>query len=107
METNTSPGCGWSKDFNANCLFTTKLVEAVQKSNKKVGIYASIYMWGQILGGADKCAKFGQLPLWYAHYDSVTSFTDFKPFGGWTKPYAKQYKGTTALCNASVDLNYK
>lgn len=64
-------------------------------------------MWGQIFGGSDKCAKYGNLPLWYAHYDGVTSFSDFKPFGGWAKPYAKQYKGTTALCNASVDLNYK
>lgn len=106
METNTSPNCGWSKNFDDNCQFTAKLVDAALKSGKKVGIYASTYMWGQIMGGADRCTKFLHLPLWYAHYDGVTSFSDFKPFGGWTKPYAKQYKGTTALCNASVDLNY-
>lgn len=76
------------------------------KSGKKVGLYASAHMWDVIMGGGDRCHRFQQYPLWYAHYDGVINFSDFKPFGGWTKPYAKQYKGTTALCNASIDLNY-
>ena len=109
METNPSPGCGWSQDFNLNCQFTIQLVNAAKASapNKKIGIYASNYMWRQIMGGADKCFQFNQLPLWYAHYDMVPAFTDFSSFGGWATPYIKQYKGTTALCNASVDLNFK
>jgi hypothetical protein len=37
----------------------------------------------------------------------VPDFSDFKSFGGWVKPSIKQYKGTTAVCNASIDLNYK
>ncbi len=86
METNTSPNCVWSKNFDQNCQFTVKLVEAVQKSNKKIGIYASIHMWGVIMGGSDKCTKFMHLPLWYAHYDGVPNFSDFTAFGGWTKP---------------------
>jgi hypothetical protein len=49
-------------------------------------------MWNQIMGGADRCNKFMDHPLWYAHYDGVQNFSDFKPFGGWTKPYAKQFK---------------
>jgi hypothetical protein len=64
-------------------------------------------MWGQIMGGGDRCPKFTQQPLWYAHYDNVPDFSDFKSFGGWTKPSIKQYKGTTAVCGASIDLNYK
>lgn len=59
------------------------------------------------MGGADKCTKFLHLPLWYAHYDNVPSFTDYKAFGGWTTPTVKQYKGTTASCGASIDLNFK
>lgn len=106
IETNTSPGCGWSQNFALNCEFTARLADAAAKSGKKIGIYASNHMWGVIMGGADRCNKFMQLPLWYAHYDNVINFSDFQPFGGWTKPHAKQYKGTTALCNASVDLNY-
>ena len=30
------------------------------------------------------------MPLWYAHYDNIPSFSDFSSFGGWTTPYAKQ-----------------
>ncbi|MDP2434537.1 MAG: hypothetical protein Q8P67_02215 [archaeon] len=33
--------------------------------------------------------------------DGVASFSDFSPFGGWTKPNIKQYQGTTSLCSAS------
>ena len=98
METNTSPGCGWGKDYQANCQFTEQLVSAAKKSGKKVGIYASIYMWTTIMGGVNNCPKFVNLPVWYAHYDGIKNFSDFKAFGGWTKPYAKQFKGTTSLC---------
>lgn len=58
------------------------------------------------MGSPSNCAKFSDFPLWYAHYDGIPSFSDFKPFGGWTKPTIKQYKGTSSLCGASVDLNY-
>ena len=27
----------------------------------------------------------------YVHNDTKPSFSDFKPFGGWTKPHLKQY----------------
>lgn len=83
------------------------MAAAAAKAGKRVGIYASTYMWNQIMGATDRCNKFMSLPLWYAHYDGVPSFTDYKPFGGWTKPTVKQYKGTTALCGASIDLNFR
>lgn len=73
METNSSPNCGWSKDFDKNCQFTEKLAVAAAKSGKTVGIYASNYMWNQIMGGTDRCTKFIHLPLWYAHYDNIPS----------------------------------
>ena len=38
---------------------------------------------GSYSGGA-------KYPLWYAHYDNNPSFSDFTPFGGWTKPAIKQ-----------------
>jgi GH25 family lysozyme M1 (1,4-beta-N-acetylmuramidase) len=107
METNPSTGCGWSTDFDANCAFTERVINSAKKSGKTVGIYASNYMWGQIMGGSDRCPKFTTLPIWYAHYDNIPDFSDWKPFGGWTKPTIKQYKGTTAVCGASIDLNYK
>ena len=107
METNLSPGCGWTNDYDANCKFTQQLVNEVKKSGKSIGLYASRYMWTTIMGGTDKCTFFGNLPLWYAHYDKNPSFDDWTAFGGWSHPTIKQYQGTTPMCDASVDLNYK
>lgn len=106
IETNTSPGCGWSTDHNSNCAFVGELLHAVKAKGKKPGIYASSYMWTQIMGSATACTNYASEPLWYAHYDHIQSFSDFKSFGGWTKPNIKQYSGTTSVCGASVDLNY-
>jgi hypothetical protein len=44
--------------------------------------------------------------LWYVHNDGTPSFSDFKAFGGWNKPYAKQYRGNTSMCNTSVHLDW-
>ena len=48
-----------------------------------------------------------QYPLWYANWDGAKSFSDFEPFGGWTKPAIKQYadKGDSD-CNVPVDLDW-
>jgi hypothetical protein len=54
-------------------------------------------------GGSTALSSF---PLWYPHYDNNPSYSDWSPFGGWTKPNIKQYMGTTSVCSASVDLNY-
>lgn len=90
IETNTSPNCGWSStDYNGNCNFLSSLVSALQSHGMHVGIYASKYMWETIFGGDQNCAKFGSLPIWYAHYDGNPSFSDWTNFGGWTKPAIK------------------
>lgn len=71
-------------------------------------MYASHYMWGTIFGSFDYCAQVATgTPLWYARYDNNPSFSDFLPFGGWKVPNVKQYKGTSELCGASVDRNYR
>jgi GH25 family lysozyme M1 (1,4-beta-N-acetylmuramidase) len=67
------------------------------------GIYTSNSQWSPITGGSTQLSKY---PLWYPHYDNNPSFSDFVPFGGWSKPAIKQYAGTTSFCGASVDLNY-
>jgi hypothetical protein len=64
-------------------------------------------MWQSIFGNADNCNAFSGVPLWYAHYDHVSSFADFVPFASWKTPYAKQFAGTTSMCGGSVDLNFK
>ena len=42
----------------------------------------------------------------YAHYDGEPSFSDFHPFGGWSKPAIKQYAGDKYTCEVGVDLDY-
>ena len=109
IETNPTSGCSWEADSHAsNCDYLGELVSAVRSHGKKVGIYASQYMWSQIFGSATACEKYTDVPIWYAHYDGVASFADWEShkFGGWTKPNIKQYKGTTSFCGAGVDFSW-
>jgi GH25 family lysozyme M1 (1,4-beta-N-acetylmuramidase) len=108
VETNPSPGCSWSgHDSASNCAFMMELITALKNKGKKVGIYASRYMWGSIFQTYDACGQASvNTPLWYAHYDNTPSFNDFIAFAGWKAPSYKQYLGTSSLCGASVDRNW-
>lgn len=87
----------------ANRAFLKEMVSTLQSRGVHVGIYTSESQWGPITGGAE---LFPSLPLWYAHYDNNPSFSDFAPFGGWSKPSIKQYEGNVNLCGAGIDKNY-
>ena len=107
VETNSSPGCSWAASTpEDNCNFLEQMVNQINKRSKSPGIYASSYMWNQIMGATNACQKFKTLPIWYPHYDKTQTFDDFTPFGSWTKPNYKQYQGTTTLCGVGVDLNW-
>lgn len=109
IETNPSSGCSWSQGtFDTNCQFIKILVDELKNAGRSVGIYASHYMWLQILGAVDRCNIFTDLPIWYAHYDNVKSFADWEAnkFGGWTKPTLKQYAGDAVVCGFKVDVSY-
>jgi hypothetical protein len=122
IETNTSPGCGWSSDQSSNCRFIGELLDAATAAGRKAGVYASQcvwgcpraclhvltrarrYMWSSIPGSG--CTSAAKYPLWYAHYDFKQTFSDFVPFGGWTKPNVKQYSDRGSACGVSADLNW-
>lgn len=93
IEDNPSHNCGWGVDFASNCQYMVELVQAIRDNGRTPGIYASHYMWNRIFGSADACQKFTDVPLWYAHYDSKQTFSDYPayPFGGWTQPAIKQF----------------
>ena len=75
------------------------------KAKSHCGIYTSSSQWSAIFGSSSY--KYGNdLPLWYAHYDGNANFNDFTSFGGWSKPHAKQYAGTSTVCGTGVDKNY-
>merc|ERR1712000_74159 len=88
---------------SSNRAFFTDLVNAAKSNGVPLGVYTSESQWGPIMGDWNGGAG---LPLWYAHYDGEASFSDFRPFGGWSKPAIKQYRGSTSLCGAGVDENW-
>jgi len=97
----------WSRSTTTNRDFYMQLVRACTHSGARCGVYASQSQWVALFGSAS--FSFGSnLPLWYAHYDGSPSFSDWSrvSFGGWSQPYAKQYKGDVTVCGLGVDLNY-
>jgi GH25 family lysozyme M1 (1,4-beta-N-acetylmuramidase) len=94
----------WPADHAANINFIRALVNAAKSAGLHVGIYTNANNWSQITGNYD--GDFGSIPLWYAHYDNSPSFSDFRPFGQWTKPAIKQYQGDATVCGVDVDNNY-
>lgn len=107
VETNPSPGCSWSgHDATTNCNFLTEAINAIQAKGKTPGVYSSATMWQSIFGSTSACATASSAPLWYAHYDNVQSFSDFKAFAGWTQPKMKQFAGDVTLCSADIDKNW-
>ena len=109
IETNPSSSCNWASFSHAsNCEYLGELVNAVKAHGKTPGIYASHYMWTEIMGSASACTNYNQVAMWYAHYDGKDNMDDYPglAYGGWTKANVKQYKGTTTLCNAGVDLSF-
>ena len=105
IETNPSPGCGYSGDKDTNCKFLKDLIDAGKKHGVKMGVYASPYMWSSIMGSCTAGADNG-LPLWYAHYDYTRSFGDFSAFGGWKHPAMKQYNDAVGICGISADADW-
>lgn len=95
----------WTGSTSSNQAWYKSLVDACKSSGYSCGVYSSSSQWSAIFGSTS--FSYGaSLPLWYAHYDNVASFSDFKAFGGWTTPHAKQYAGDVTLCSFGVDKNY-
>lgn len=109
VESNPSPGCGWSTDLASNCAWVQELVDAVRAAGQHVGIYSSHYEWALVAGGACELRSPASIPLWYAHYDGddrTCSDYEMLPFGGWTAPYLKQYNDhLPAGCNIGADAS--
>jgi GH25 family lysozyme M1 (1,4-beta-N-acetylmuramidase) len=96
----------WLGSTSKNQAFYKSLVDACKSQVGKCGIYCSQSQWSALFGSSYVYGN--DLPVWYAHYDGVASFSDWSThtFGGWKTPYAKQYDGTTTVCGMGVDLNY-
>lgn len=97
----------WTGSTTSNQAWYKGLVDACTASGYTCGVYSSKSQWEAIFGSST--FSYGSsLPLWYAHYDSNPSFSDYSTysFGGWANPTAKQYNGDVTLCSFDVDLDY-
>jgi hypothetical protein len=92
----------WDTDLAVNGKYVAAFISALQEKGRNVGVYTNQHEAGITIGSY----RLGQ-ELWYAHYDGKQNFDDFQAFNGWSKPVAKQYQGSTAVCGTSVDYSWK
>lgn len=74
---------------------------------KLTGIYSGRWFFSdQGWLGLTKWADQGRA-LWDSNYDQVPVVeANFRPYGGWTKPAIKQYRGTSSIGHVSqIDLD--
>mmetsp|Transcript_11328 Transcript_11328/g.39468 ORF Transcript_11328/g.39468 Transcript_11328/m.39468 type:complete len:560 (-) Transcript_11328:178-1857(-) len=97
----------WGGDHARNVKFISDLAAAAKGHGVDVGIYTSSNSWAPITGDSHELSK--KYRLWWPNYGSPPQkdFHDFSAFGGWTRPYLKQYKGNVGLCGASVDVSWR
>jgi hypothetical protein len=88
--------------------FYQGMIDYCRSKSLNCGVYASQSQWISLFGTASYVYG-NEYPLWYAHYDDLASFSDYYAkysFGGWADPYAKQYLGSTTVCDAVIDKDY-
>eukprot|EP01105_Mastigella_eilhardi_P019969 TRINITY_DN4724_c0_g1_i1.p1 TRINITY_DN4724_c0_g1~~TRINITY_DN4724_c0_g1_i1.p1 ORF type:complete len:255 (-),score=58.17 TRINITY_DN4724_c0_g1_i1:61-825(-) len=103
-EPNGDLGQYWSKNISDNQSFFKTMLSQAQTLGIVSGVYTNQYMWTTIMGSS--FSGGASYPLWYAHYDSNPSFSDFETFGGWTSPSIKQYQGTHTVCDTGLDADW-
>ncbi|EGG18852.1 glycoside hydrolase family 25 protein [Cavenderia fasciculata] len=92
----------WSSNQGTNRAFFNSMLDGARQAGVRVGVYTSSSQWNPIMGSWSGGSAY---PLWYAHYDNSPSFSDFRSFGGWSKPAMKQYQGDQSQCGVGIDLN--
>ena len=98
----------WTGNYTNNKTWYQSLVQACEATaGVTCVVYSNYYEWQSIFGSTSYCYG-ASLPLWYAHYDSLCSFSDYMPFGcsAWASPWAKQYEGTHTSCSIGLDSDY-
>lgn len=98
---DTSGANYWPSDQSSAQSAFTSLLAAFKATGLSLGISTAASDWSSIFGADFSPAS--DLPLMYAHFDGVQSFSDFAPFGGWSTPTAKTYSGDTRLCGVQID----
>ena len=78
-------------------------VSAVSAAKLIPIIYTGGWFWYGKFGDPH---DFSHLPLWTSRYDGYADLTvNWKPYGGWEAPAAKQYEGTNHTLGFGNDLS--
>ena len=69
---------------------------------ERVILYTAAWWWPN----TGSTTQFKDWPLWVADYNGIPDAM-FRPFGGWTRCFRHQFRGTTDFCHYSVDCNWE
>lgn len=100
LDVEEAPPAGTSAQALAELL--QQAVDACRaQTGAGCGIYTGAGFWTKHLANT---TRFAEVPLWFAHYDDVTSLSAWpsERFGGWAAPAAKQWQ-ERALCGVGPD----
>jgi len=98
----------FSRNMTTNQAFFESLMMGCKNNpNVTYGVQASAYNWNQIMastytGGSSLGLWYVAEPLPYQPY-----FNDYVPFGGWEKPFMKQYAIYVSTCGTAINMNWK
>ncbi|KAF8356185.1 hypothetical protein PRIPAC_97808 [Pristionchus pacificus] len=97
----------WGSNLATNQQFILDMVSQCKSMGVTVGIYTNNNNNWQNVVGID-WAGVSSYPIWWANYNGVANFNNFKPFGGWSKPAIHQYSGDVkGPCSVgNVDMNW-
>lgn len=99
MVEDESPPRYYDADQTVNIQYFNDLYGYAYQYGIQLGVFTTLRYWTEIMTtdtGYSVNVSRDSLPLWTPRYDSTASMDFFVPFGGWDKPYMKQYKGGSA-----------
>ncbi|RCN34235.1 hypothetical protein ANCCAN_19924 [Ancylostoma caninum] len=103
----TSP-VNWNSSPAFNVNFLNSIISRASQYGVTVGIYTNQYDWNQITSGASGSPN--GLMLWYwsvngsgVSGETAANFNDFRAFGYWNAPNAKQFAQVESVCGYTVN----
>uniref|UniRef100_A0A0R3RS46 Lysozyme n=1 Tax=Elaeophora elaphi TaxID=1147741 RepID=A0A0R3RS46_9BILA len=101
----------WLNNHVANTNFINEFITCAWRHGVTVGIFTNWYDWQQITSG-QLTSDQTQIRLWYwnmlgagANAATLPTFDDFRAFGGFNVPSAKQYVQNTYICGICTSLS--
>jgi len=96
MVEDESPPRYFDADQRVNQKYFRDLARKAYSYGYQLGVFTTLRYWSELMetdGGGTAEFSRANVPLWMPRFDRLESMDFFVPFGGWTKPYMKQYWG--------------